>query len=120
MWLIGQLDARRGTDREGPDPAAQLSRGDHRQQPRRLVGRSDRGDRGVRVMRAYEHRVGHARTLDVIDVARLSAHHGQVLTPRQRLADHAPTLNPSRARIQSATSGRYLNGMLLQTWVPSS
>ena len=107
----------RSGNRKRPDPAVKVPGGDRGQQPRRLVGSANRRDCGVRVMGAHEGGVRHPRTPDVVDIARLPADHAYVLAPRQRLSDQA---HPSRSRIQSATSGRYLNGMLLHTCVPSS
>ena len=117
VGLVGQLHAAWSADRKGSDATAQLGRGDHRQQSGGRVRRPDSRDRGVRVVRANEHGVDHPGTVDVVDVASPSAQHARVLAPAQRHPDHA---HPSWSRIQSATSGRYLNGMLLQTCVPSS
>ena len=71
--------------------------------------------------------------LDVVDVARPPAQDALVLAPRERAGRRTAAARPradrpldprrghaSFARIQSATSGRYLYGMLLQTWLPSS
>ena len=64
--------------------------------------------------------VHHPGVVDVVEyrVAPVSTR------PSSRRRSDAPiiggALTPAAPRIQSATSGRYLKGMLLQTCVPSS
>ena len=79
----------------------------------------------VRVDAAHERSVEHVRQLHVVDVARFALEEALVLEPRERLADPAAhgaprARHPSFSRSQSAVSGRYRYGRLLQTWFPSA
>ncbi len=57
MRLVGDLGAVQRRDRKRPDAVAQLGGGQHRDQPRRRLGRGDRPDRGVGVRASHERGV---------------------------------------------------------------
>ncbi len=115
MRVPGELGALERRDRERPHPVAEVGCGQNRQQPVGGGRRADAPDLRVGERAAHKCDVGHARALEVVEVLRLAAQDALILTAPDRAADQH-----SWPRIQSATSGRYLNGMLLQTWVPSS
>ena len=128
VCLLGAHLAAHGRHHGKPGELGQLSRGQHGDHPVDRLRNVDRGDRRRRIRGADERRVHEAVTIEIVEIAGFAAEHAGVLSSPQRRADRsggvdrgcAGVAHRSRARIQSATSGRYSYGMLLHTCVPSS